>query len=127
MDNHISLLDDLLVKSTNVLKTKQNYEWVRQMNLTPSRNILLEPILLQSNRVIRHFSPSDFMIVRLLDEDLNRFDSGEVAILNHLKKLMSNGVNLPIDNGNFRLVGFSNSQSRQRHEWFTRLPINKIH
>ena len=84
-------------------------------------------MLLQSNRVTREYGSSDFLLVRLLDEDFDRFDSGEVGILNHFKKLLKEGIHLPIPKGNFRLVGFSNSQFRERHAWLTRLPISKIH
>jgi hypothetical protein len=128
MANHKSIMNGLLkYKSKKVVQDKENYIWVRQILLTPSRSVLLDPMLLQSNRVTREYGSSDFLLVRLLDEDFDRFDSGEVGILNHFKKLLKEGIHLPIPKGNFRLVGFSNSQFRERHAWLTRLPISEIH
>ncbi len=101
--------------------------WARGYAISPGSKWLY-PMLLQSNRVTREYGSSDFLLVRLLDEDFDRFDSGEVGILNHFKKLLKEGIHLPIPNGNFRLVGVSNSQFREvMLGWPDYLPITKIH
>ena len=127
IDAIVSGLSESTSNTLHYISKKDNYIQMRRVLITPSRIILTQKMLIQSNRILRNHKTEDFCLVQFIDDDFQRLDTGEVQLLEHAGKIMKNGFDILIPNGHFYFVGCSNSQFRECRAWFTRDSVERIH
>jgi len=81
--------------------------------------------IMQNNRVLRNFDPSNFVCVNIRDEDFSKLSgsSGDLAVvLEYLKRIFDQGIEVCGDRYSF--LGCSNSQLRSHSCWFVKASAN---
>ena len=101
--------------------TPLNSCFVKFISITPTRIICHEPKLMNSNRLLRHFGPSNFVRVLFRDENGRKLSASQfmlsmTPVFQKLSWLIKNG--LVVCGHKFELLAMSSSQLRNHGCWF---------
>lgn len=101
---------------------------VYKVIVTPSRIVYCPPDPAPSNRVFRHWGSENFMYVYFRDDNMERLDFRSVTILERIRNVLKNGIEIPHVSGGlkFRFLGCSLSQVRNSSAIFTRLDHHAV-
>ncbi|KAK3698052.1 hypothetical protein QZH41_010823, partial [Actinostola sp. cb2023] len=98
---------------------------VKRLVMTPTRRLFAPEEIMQNNRVLRNFDPSNFVCVNIRDEDFSKLSgsSGDLSVvLVYLKRIFDQGIEVCGDRYSF--LGCSNSQLRSHSCWFVKASAN---
>ncbi|ETP50103.1 hypothetical protein F442_04487 [Phytophthora nicotianae P10297] len=101
---------------------------VYKVIVTPSRIVYCPPDPAPSNRVFRHWGSENFMYVYFRDDNMERLDFRSGTILQRIRNVLKNGIDIPHVRGGlkFRFLGCSLSQVRNSSAIFTRLDHHEV-
>jgi len=112
---------NLRPKRFMVKHTPSHCAMVKRLVVTPTRLLFGPEEILQNNRVLRNFNPSNFLCVNIRDEDFSMI-SGSSAdlteLLMHVKEIFDGGIQVCGDD--YAFLGCSNSQLRSHSCWFVK-------
>lgn len=94
---------------------------VKRLIVTPTRLLFGPEEILQNNRVLRNFEPSNFLCVNIRDEDFSMISGSSAdvtVVLNYWKEIFDEGIEVCGDHYSF--LGCSNSQLRSHSCWFVK-------
>ncbi|RAW32219.1 hypothetical protein PC110_g11433 [Phytophthora cactorum] len=96
--------------------------------VTPSRIVFCPPDPAPRNRVFRHWGSENFMYVYFRDDNMERLDFRSVTMLERIRNVLKNGIEIPHVRGGlkFRFLGCSLSQVRNSSAIFTRLDHHTV-
>ncbi|KYQ91823.1 RNA-directed RNA polymerase [Tieghemostelium lacteum] len=108
--------EELKLNTISKYPQKPNYILTRVVVVTPSRMIFKQPTFTQSNRVLRSFDPTRFLLFHFQDEQFKKVAYLGDDVKNYLEKIITE-TGITVCGDTYKFLGGSNSLMKNVGAW----------